>query len=118
MSKGAGGKCFMSDDSFYRKYSFVFSLSILVVSIAFAGCITMDNLRSETGDEYASGKFDSELLTTVAADTGCAIEQIRIIEREDTAGQGDYSVEACGRIRNYRRTGSVYFSAAHALSAP
>ncbi len=71
---------------------------LLMVSLFVVGCLpkvkTVEGLKQDMADEYASGKHDDKLIGTVSFDTGCPKNKIKVTYRSDQAGSGMYKLDA------------------------
>jgi hypothetical protein len=87
---------------------------LVIVATGLMGCsVGMQQKMAEKqlNNKYAGSKDDAALIKVVSFDTGCAADQIKVLNRDDSAGFGMYNVNACGKELKYKRTGTVYHAA-------
>ena len=72
------------------------------VSIVLLGLILIVGCRSMG----KSGK--GSLVKVVAIEQNCPVEKVKILESFNRAGGGYFKLDACGKIVNYRKIGSVF----------
>lgn len=75
---------------------------LLITSITALALILIVGCRS-------MGKSgERSLVKVVALEQDCPVEKVKLLESFNRAGGGYFKLDACGKIVNYRKIGSVF----------
>jgi len=79
---------------------------LFILSFAFFSC--------GAGTRTIGGATSKNLIKQVSVETGCPIEKIMLLDKQQSAGNATYALDVCGNRMVYKQVGSVFLEVSKA----